>query len=86
MRESVEYLSQPESRRDDESKKKNGFEKEIWSRHHSYSEKLWKTMKIKQVCEKTDFRSGSRLRVGKVLAPYSARPKAAPLIKNAKSM
>jgi len=43
-------------------------------------------MKIKQVCKKPDFRSGSWLRVGKVLAPYSARPRALPLIKNAKSM
>jgi len=41
-------------------------------------------MKIKQVYEKPDFRSGSRLRVGKVLAPYSARPRAVSLIKNEK--
>jgi len=64
------------------TKKENGFEKEIWSRHHSYSGKLWKTIKIRQVCEKPDIGSRSRLRVGKVLAPYNARP----LIKNAKSM
>jgi len=29
------------------------------------------------------FGSGSRLRAGKVLAPYNARPRAAPLIKHA---
>ena len=45
-------MSQPESRSDDEPKRKHEFEKEIWSRHHSYSGKLWKTIKIKQVCEK----------------------------------
>ena len=66
-------------------KKKTGL-KEIWSRHHSYSGKLWKTIKIKQVCKKPDFGSGSRLRVGKVLAPYRARLRAVPLIKNAKLM
>jgi len=48
--------------------------------------KLWKTIKIKQVCEKPYFGFGSRLRVGKVLAPYRARPRAVPLIKNAKLM
>jgi len=78
-------VSQPESRRDDEPKNKT-FEKEIWSRHHSYYGKLWKTIKIRQVCEKLDFGSGSRLRVGKVLAPYNARPRAVPLIKYAKLM
>jgi len=66
------------------TEKENGFKKEIWSRHHSYSGKLWKTIKVKQVCEKPDFGSGSRLRVGKVLTPYRARPRAVPLIKNAK--
>jgi len=45
-------LSQPESRRDDEPKKKTGLKKEIWSRHHSYFGKLWKTIKIRQVCKK----------------------------------
>jgi len=79
-------VSQPESRRGGEPKKENGFKKEIWSRHHSYSGKLWKTIKIKQVCEKLDFGFGSRLRVGKVLAPYRARLRAVPLIKNAKLM
>ena len=79
-------LSQSESRSDDEPKRKREFEKEIWSRHHSYSGKLWKTIKIKQVCEKSDFGSGSRLRVGKVLASYRARSRAVPLIKNAKLM
>jgi len=78
-------LSQSESRRDNEPKKKTGL-KEIWSRHHSYSGKLWKTIKIKQVCEKPDFGSGSRLRVRKVLAPYRVRPRTVPLIKNAKLM
>ena len=49
-------MSQSKSRRDDEPKKKeNGFEKRFGSRHHSYSRKLWKTMKIRQVCEKTRF-------------------------------
>jgi len=62
------------------TKKENGFEKEIWSRHHSYSRKLWKTMKIRQVYKKPDFGSGSQLRVWKVLAPYRARPRAVPLI------
>jgi len=57
--------------------------KEIWSRHHSYSGKLWKTMKIRQVCEKLDFGSRSRLRV-EVLARYCARPRAIPLIKKCK--
>jgi len=66
-------------------KNKTGL-KEIWSRHHSYSGKLWKTIKIRQVCGKPNFGSGSRLRVGKVLAPYSVRPRAVPLIKNAKPM
>ena len=68
------------------NKKRKRVWKEIWSRHHSYSRKLWKTIKIRQVCGKLDFGSGNRLRVGKVLAPYSARPRAVPLIKNAKSM
>jgi len=35
---------------------------------------------------KTKFRIRSRLRVGKVLAPYNARPKVVPLIKFAKEM
>jgi len=51
--------------------KENAFKKKIGSRHHIY---LWKTMenhKIKKVCEKPNFGSGSRLRVGKVLAPYA---------------
>jgi len=42
--------------------------------------------KNKTSLRKTDFGSESRLRVGKVLAPYSARPRAVPLIKNAKLM
>jgi len=32
------------------------------------------------------FGFGSRLRIGKVLAPYSARPRVVPLIKHAKLM
>jgi len=42
--------------------------------------------KKSKVCEKPDFGSESRLRVGKVLAPYNARPKMIPLIKRAKRM
>jgi len=62
--------------------------KRDWSRHHSY---FWKTMenhKNKASLQKKNqiFGSRSRLRVGKVLAPYSVRPKAVPLIKNAKLM
>jgi len=68
------------------TKKENGFKKRFGSRHHSYSGKLWKTIKITQVCEKQDFRSGSRLRVGMVSPPYNARPRAVPLIKYAKLM
>jgi len=68
------------------NRKRKRVLKEIWSRHHSYSGKLWKTIKIKRVCEKPDFGSGSRLRVGKVLAPYRARPRAVLLTKNAKLM
>jgi len=46
-----------------------------------------KNHKVKQVCEKNQiFGSKSRLRVGKVLASYSGRTKAIPLIKNAKLM
>jgi len=62
------------------TKKRKRVWKKIWSHHHSYSGKLWKTIKIRQVCEKLDFGSGSRLRVGKVLAPYNARQRAVPLI------
>jgi len=36
----IDEVSQPESRRYDESKKKRVW-KEIWSHHHSY---FWKTM------------------------------------------
>ena len=42
--------------------------------------------KKSNVCEKTDFGSGNRLRVRKVLAPHNARPKTVPLIKCAKVM
>ena len=58
--------------------------KRFWSRHHSYYRKLWKTIKNCKVCKKTEFGSGNRLRVGKVLAPHNARPKTVPLIKCAK--
>jgi len=75
-------MLQPGSRRDDEPKKKNRFEKRFGSRHHSYSRKLWKTIMIRQVCEKPDFGFGSRLRVGKVLAHYLTRLRTVPLIKN----
>ena len=68
------------------TEKKNGFKKRFGVATIVIFGKLWKTIKIKQVCEKPDFRSGSRLRVGKVLAPYSARPRAVPLIKKAQSM
>jgi len=33
---------------------------------------------------KSDLESGSRLRVGKVLAPHNARPRSVPLIKRVK--
>jgi len=58
----------------------------VWSRHHSYYRKLWKTMKKSKVCEKLEFGSESRLRVGKVLAPHNAHPKTVPLTKCAKVM
>ena len=58
----------------------------VWSRHHSYYRKLWKTIKKSKVCEKPEFGSGSRLRVGKLLTPYNARHKMVPLIKCAKFM
>jgi len=57
---------------------------EFWSRHHSYYRKLWKTIKKSMLCEKPEFGSGSRLHVGKVLAPHNIRPKTVPLIKCAK--
>jgi len=77
--------SQPKSRRDDESKIKI-CRNRVWSRHHSYCRKLWKTIKKSKVCEKPDFGSGSRLRMGKVLAPHNIHPKTIPLIKCAKVM
>jgi len=39
------------------------------SRHHSLLGKLWKNRKVRLWSTKPDFESGSRLRVGKVLAP-----------------
>jgi len=63
------------------------FEKKrVWSRHHSYYRKLWKPIKKSKVCEKPDFGSRSRLRVGKVLAPHNVCPKTVPLIICAKVM
>jgi len=38
----------------------------VRSRHHSYYRKLWNIIKKSKVCEKPDFGSRSRLRVGKV--------------------
>jgi len=77
-------MSQPKSQRDDKLKIK--FEKEFWSRHHNYYRKLWKTIKKSKVCEKPNFGFGSRIRVGKVLAPHNAHHKTVPLIKCAKIM
>jgi len=76
-------VSQPKSWRDDEPKIKI-CKNRVWSRHHSYYRKLWKTIKKSKVCKKPDFGSGSWLRVGKVLAPHNVRPKTVPLIKCAK--
>jgi len=46
-----------------------------------------KTKMIRQgLPKKPDFGSGSRLRVGKVLAPHIARSMTVPLIKRAKRM
>jgi len=75
-------VSQLRSRRDDENnlKKNRGVATVV------YYGKLWKTIKKSKVCEKLEFGSGSRLRVGKVLAPHNARPKTIPLIKCAKVM
>jgi len=68
--------------------KKLKFEKKsrVWSRHHSYYRKLWKTIKKSKVYKKPKFGSRSWLHVGKVLAPHKARPKTVPLIKCAKVM
>ena len=50
-----------------------------------YSGKLQKNKKDKTMSAKNpNFGFGSRLRVGKVLAPYNVRPKTVPLIKCAK--
>jgi len=63
------------------------WKKRGWSCYHSL---FWKTTKKpkkkSKVCEKSDFGSRSRLRVGKVLAPHNARPKRLPLIKCAKDV
>ncbi|WVY99919.1 hypothetical protein V8G54_025989 [Vigna mungo] len=77
-------VSQLESRRDNDPTR-NVFEKErFWSRHHSL---LWKTMektiKKRHGPRKPTIGFRSLLRVGKVLAPYNACPKAVPLIKYA---
>ena len=50
-----------------------------------YYGKLWKTKKRIWKSLRTRDELGSRLRVGKVLAPHSACPKTVPLIKLAKS-
>jgi len=68
------------------TEKENGFKKDLGVATIVIFGKLWKTIKIRQVCEKPYFGFGSRLRIGKVLAPYRARPRAVPLIKNAKLM
>jgi len=69
------------------TKNKNLKKNRVWSRHHSL---FWKTKeKPKQkskVCEKPDFRSRSRLRVGKVLALHNVHSKTVPLIKCSKVM
>jgi len=67
-------------------KNKTGLKRDWESPPQLFLENYGKTIKIKQVCEKSYFGFGSRLRVGKVLAPYRARPRAVPLIKNAKLM
>ena len=84
------HLSQPESRRDDDPKRNQfdlEFGKRVWSRHHSlFLENYGKNHKDKARSTKPDSGFGSRLRVGKVLAPYNACPKAVPLIKCANLM
>jgi len=51
------------------------------SRHHSLLRKTWKTKKRIRKGLRTRDELGSRLRMGKVLAPHSACPKIIPLIK-----
>ena len=81
----VIQLSQPEkkSRRDDDPKKINKFEKRDFGvATIVYSGKLRKNHKmIRHSQFEPDSWFGSRLRVGKVLAPYNACPKAVPLTK-----
>jgi len=48
-------LSQPESRPEGEPKKKTGFKKRLEVATTAILGKLWKPIKIKQVCKKPDF-------------------------------
>jgi len=48
-------FSQPELRREGEPKRKVGFKKRLGVATTVIFGKLWKTIKIKQVCEKPDF-------------------------------
>ena len=75
------HFSIPRSRRDDEPKIKF-VKREFGVTTIVYSRKLRKN----KVCEKPDFGSGSRLRMGKVLTLHNIRPKTKPLIKCAKVM
>jgi len=63
--------------------KENAFKKRF---EVVYFGKLWKIIKIKQVCEKPDFGSGSQLSVRKILTPYSTHSRTIPLTKYAKLM
>jgi len=55
------------------------FYLESWSRYHSLLRKIIEKPKIKMSTNQIQ-RFGSRLRVGKVLAPHNTRPKMVPLI------
>ena len=57
------------------------LKKEVWSRHHSYYRKLWKTIKKRVRSTKTYFGYRSWLHVEKVVVPYNAHPKTIALIK-----
>jgi len=75
-------LSQPRSRWDGDPKKRlidfqnRGVATIVFMENYGKPKKT----RIRLVYEKPDCESGSRLRVGKVLAPHSARPKTVPLI------
>jgi len=73
-------LSQPKSRRGDQKINLKNNYLEIWSCHYSLLWKIIEKPKIKMSTNQIQ-RFWSRLRVGKVLAPHSARPKTVPLIK-----